>query len=511
MSGMAPDTIIVGSGISGLSAAIVLARHGRRVQVLESHVVPGGCMQMFQRRGPAGGKVRFDVGVHYVGSLKPGQTMWRLFRYLDVSVPTLPLDANCFDRISLPSGEFAVPVGWDALARNLRRACPGEAAAIAAFVARMRAVESSLTWHSLNADAPGAYDRTPHEETMAALLGELGVSPRLRSLLLAQSSLYGAPSARAPLSIHAAVIGSATEGPHYVVGGGDAITSRLVARLRELGGEVRTRAAVVRVLVEGDRAAGVELASGEVLRAPEVILALHPRRALNLMPSDAWRSVLRQRLALAPECVGLFCVYGVVQGELGEYAGRNHYLLRDDDPDCFYDPSTKGPADAIVNFAPPADGVQTFTAMSSARADWFAPWQATRTARRDAGYVALKQRLVANVMAMVEQRLPALRGRLTVVEASSPLTIRDYVSYPGGGLYGLEPSVDSQGVNGVRRKTRYHGLFVTGAGTGTPGVLGACVTGFAVAATALGNDNLIREVRRETDAFLPCAAPGPSP
>lgn len=508
---MAADTIVVGSGISGLSAAIVLARHGRRVQVLESHVVPGGCMQMFQRRGPQGGKVRFDVGVHYVGSLKPGQTMWRLFRYLGVEVPTRPLDATCFDRISLPSGEFAVPVGWDAFAANLKQACPGEAAVIDAFVARMRAVERSLTWHSLDADAPGAYDRAPHEVTVAALLGDLGVSPRLRSLLLAQSSLYGAPSVRAPLAIHAAVIGSAMEGPHYVVGGGDAITSRLAARLRELGGELRTRAPVTRVVMETDRVAGVELSGGEVLRAPEVILALHPRAALKLMPKDAWRTVLRERLARAPECVGLFCVYGVVQGELGEYAGRNHYLLRDDDPDCFYSPSTQGPADAIVNFAPPAHGVQTFTAMSSARAEWFAPWQGTRTARRDTDYASLKQRLAANVMAMVEQRLPALRGRLTVVEASTPLTIRDYVNYPGGGLYGLEPSVESQGANGVRRKTRYHGLYVTGSGTGTPGVLGACVTGFAASSIVLGRDDLIREVRGETDAFLPCAPPSTAP
>lgn len=492
----ADKTIVVGSGISGLSAAIVLARHGRRVQLIESHVVPGGCMQMFQRRGPHGGKVRFDVGVHYVGSLKPGQTMWRLFRYLGVDVPTRPLDPTCFDRISLPSGDFAVPVGWDAFAGNLKQACPGEAAAIDAFVARMRTVERSLTWHSLDVDAPGAYDRAPHEVTVAALLHELGVSPRLRSLLLAQSSLYGAPSTRAPLAIHAAVIGSAIEGPHYVVGGGDAITTRLVAKLRELGGELRTRAPVSRVLVEGDRAAGVELAGGEVLRAPEVILALHPRAALQLMPQDAWRTVLRERLACAPECVGLFCVYGVVQGDLGGYAGRNHYLLRDDDPDCFYRPQLDGPADAIVNFAPPADGVQTFTAMSSADAAWFAPWQGTRTARRDAAYAALKQRLTANVMAMVEQRLPGLRGCMTVVEASTPLTIRDYAGYPGGGLYGLEPSVESQGTNGVRRKTRYHGLYVTGAGTGTPGVLGACVTGFAVAATALGKDRLIDEVRQ---------------
>ena len=163
----------------------------------------------------------------------------------------------------------------------------------------------------------------------------------------------------------------------------------------------------------------------------------------------------RERLDAAPECVGMFCVYGIVECELGEYAGMNHYLLREDDPDCFYRPQLNEPADAIVNFPPPLkNGPQLFTAMSSARAEWFAPWQSTRTARRDADYALLKQRITANVMAMVEQRLPGLRGKLRVIEASTPLTIRDYVGYPGGGLYGLEPSLLSQGRNGVRRRQR---------------------------------------------------------
>jgi phytoene dehydrogenase-like protein len=84
------------------------------------------------------------------------------------------------------------------------------------------------------------------------------------------------------------------------------------------------------------------------------------------------------------------------------------------------------------------------------------------------------------------------------VEAATPLTIREYARYPGGGIYVLQPGIDAQGRNGVRRRTRYSGLYVTGAGTGTPGILGACVTGFAAAGAILGTDALIREVRAAT-------------
>ncbi|MCB9893836.1 MAG: NAD(P)/FAD-dependent oxidoreductase [Planctomycetes bacterium] len=497
---MTHSTIIVGSGISGLSAAIVLAKHGRTPLVLEAHNIPGGCMQMFQRRGPDG-VCRFDTGVHYVGSLYPGQIMWRLFRYLGVSIPGVPLARDCFDRISLPSGEFCVPVGWDNVAAALKRECGNEPDAIDAYVAKMRHVEAALSWHALNPEADGAYDRELFETSLEQFLSGLGVSPRLRSLICAQSSLYAVRAAEVPLAIHAAVIGSAVEGPHYIEGGGDAITKPLVARLRELGGELRLRAPVARVLVDGDRAVGVELSGGEVISGDEVILAVHPRVAARLLPEDAYRTALRQRMASAPECVGAFVVYGTVSpdADLTGVTGRNHYLLRDDDPDCFYEPQLDGPGDAIVNLPPAGNGPQLFSAMGSARWEWFERWSDTRTLKRDAEYKALKDRITANIVAMVQQRIPALRGHLNVVDASTPLTLRDYAGYPQGGVYGVQPSLRAQGRNGVRRRTRYAGLYVTGAGTGTPGILGACVTGFGVAGTILGTDELISEVRQATD------------
>lgn len=496
------STIIVGSGISGLSAAIVLARHGRKPLVLESHNVAGGCMQMFQRRGPDGRSVRFDTGVHYVGSLYPGQIMWRLFRYLGVDVPTTPLDPECFDRISLPAGDFCVPVGWDKVAAALGRECPGETAAIAAYVAKMRRVEASLSWHSLNPDAEGAYDRELFETSLQQYLRGLKVSPRLRSLICAQSSLYAVRADEVPLAIHGAVVGSAIEGPHYVNGGGDAITGPLVKRLRELGGELRLRAPVRRALVDSARVTGVELANGDTLEANEVILAVHPGVALRMLPEDAYRTVLRQRMAEARESVGAFVVYGTIadDADLTGIAGRNHYLLRDDDPDCFFDPRLDGPADTVLNLPPRlASGPQLFSALGSAQWDWFDGWRDSRTMKRDGDYAQLKQKIAGNMLAMIEQRISQLTGKLHLVEASTPLTLRDYAGYPRGGIYGVQPNLLAQGRNGVRRRTRYQGLYVTGAGTGTPGILGACVTGFGVAGTILGGDELIAEVRGQTD------------
>lgn len=58
------DTLVLGSGISGLAAAAALAHCGQRVLVLEQHTVAGGQTQTFQRQGWT-----FATGVHYIGGV----------------------------------------------------------------------------------------------------------------------------------------------------------------------------------------------------------------------------------------------------------------------------------------------------------------------------------------------------------------------------------------------------------------------------------------------------------
>ena len=51
------DVIIVGSGIGGLGLAVLLAKVGKKVLVLEQHDRAGGCCHTFTEKG-----FEFDVG-----------------------------------------------------------------------------------------------------------------------------------------------------------------------------------------------------------------------------------------------------------------------------------------------------------------------------------------------------------------------------------------------------------------------------------------------------------------
>ena len=58
------DVIIIGSGISGLAAGVLLSKYGKKVLILEKHFKAGGWTHTFKRN-----KYEWDVGIHYIGEV----------------------------------------------------------------------------------------------------------------------------------------------------------------------------------------------------------------------------------------------------------------------------------------------------------------------------------------------------------------------------------------------------------------------------------------------------------
>ena len=73
------EVVVVGSGISGLTAAALLAKQNRQVVIVERNQKPGGALRHFVKRG-----IPFDVGFHYSGCLGQGEILRVLWEYLGV-------------------------------------------------------------------------------------------------------------------------------------------------------------------------------------------------------------------------------------------------------------------------------------------------------------------------------------------------------------------------------------------------------------------------------------------
>src|SRR6185295_20358596 len=93
------DAIVIGSGIGGLGCAAALARTGRRVLVLEHHSVAGGMTQTFSRMS-----YNWDVGIHYVGDMGPGDAARELLDWLTDRRIEMASLGPVYDTVHFPGG-----------------------------------------------------------------------------------------------------------------------------------------------------------------------------------------------------------------------------------------------------------------------------------------------------------------------------------------------------------------------------------------------------------------------
>lgn len=290
---MAVDAVVIGSGPNGLVAANMLADAGWSVLVLEAAQEPGGSVRTAELTAPG---FRNDLcsSFYPMGAASPVLAALELERYglrwvhaPEVLAHVLPDDRTVLlsrdvGRTAKSLETFASGDGdawrslfedWLKIRKSLLDAITGPFPPVRASAGLLRAL------------GVGDAVRLARTFTLTARrMGEEWFAGEGARVLLAGNGLHtdlGPDQAgSAAFGWLMAMLGQDVGFP-VPAGGADGLTSALIARLRERGGQVLCGRRVTSVLIAGGRAVGVREESG-VVQARRAVLADVPAPALYM-------------------------------------------------------------------------------------------------------------------------------------------------------------------------------------------------------------------------------------
>ena len=121
-------------------------------------------------------------------------------------------------------------------------------------------------------------------------------------------------------------------------------------------------------------------------------------------------------------------------------------------------------------------------------------WENTRVGHRGEEYKIWKQQHVEKVLDKMELLYPGFRNTVQYVEASSPLTIRDYYHQPHGALYGMRKDCRNIMLSQIPLYTKVRNLFLTGQNINLHGICGVPLTAINTAEAIMGEKVLVERI-----------------
>jgi all-trans-retinol 13,14-reductase len=511
------DAIVIGSGIGGLTAASLLARHThKRVLVLERHYTAGGFTHVFYRPG-----FEWDVGLHYVGGVRrPREPLRRIFDHLTDGELAWADIGEVYDTVIMGDIRFDYVRGRDNLEAAFTRAFPHEASGIKRYfeLAESAMRHSNLFFAERVMPRPvslllGSLMRRPAlklaRRTTGSVVNDLVQDPTLRGLLTAQWGCYGLPPSQSSFFMHALTTGYFARGASYPVGGASRIARAIIPSIEREGGAVVTRAEVSSILIERGRAVGVKLLDDREVRAKDVISDAGAALTFNkLLPVQARPYASSSEgingLPASIAHVSLYLGFHKTSQELG-LPKQNLYIMPGPDHDANFREAMK-PGSPIkgcfVSFSSARDpdfeqrypGHAAGQAMTVIPASRFAD-EHSEFGKRSEAYAAKKEEIASQLKALVLRELPQLRDAIVHAELSTPLSTAHFCAHPNGEIYGLAHTPARFKAKWLGPRTAIPGLYLTGADASTAGITGAMIGG-ALTASLFYRGNLMGKIMK---------------
>ena len=452
------DVVIIGAGMSGLAAGVRLAHFGKRVLIVEQHSLWGGLNSFYKKGGH-----HFDVGLHAVTNWLapdyrgPRVPLQRILRQLRITPEELGLEPQTRSSVWFDDARLVFTNDLAELTEEVRRAFPDQ---IDGFV---RLSQRCAAYPEANADTPWVSTRR--------ILSEHLSDPLLVDMLLCPLMFYGNAEEQ-DMDFEQFVIlfnSIYREGFCRPRRGVRQVLDVLMDKYEALGGELRRRTPVERLVVAGGRVTEVVLGGEERVQA-DVILSsagLVETMALRSDVTDGRYEAMAGKLAFTenlwildadPRALGFsVCVTFFNRGST--FAWRSPEAPVDLASGVICVPSNYAHAEPLDRYMVRA------THLANHRV-WF-EWG-------EADYREQKETWIQRSMSVVATRGGDFARHVTYTDGFTPRTVTQFTRHRNGAVYGSPHKVKSG-------RTEVENLFLCGTDQGFVGIVGAMLSGIAMA------------------------------
>ena len=499
------DYIIIGSGISGLCCATFLSKMGKKVLVLEKHYTIGGLTHTFKRKG-----YEWDVGLHYVGDVHQHNHPFRaIFDYITESELKWTFMGDEYDRLIFPDQIYSPKAGIENYVREMILHFPSEANAIRKYVKLIENVSDSVMRFYLAKNFSKVFRGALNNYMCDPFLKFSNISTydalktitsneKLIAVLTAQYGDYGLPPKKSSFAVHGMVAFHYIKGGNYPIGGSSEIAKKIVNVINKNDGKVIFNANVIKVIVRNNVATGVELDSGEMIFADNIISSAGMQNTYNelLSMKDVGEHFYKKVKTLRYSTSALGLNIGLKESANNLNTPKSNlwiYPSYDHDKNIneYFTDIEKDLPITYVSFPSSKDPTfndrfkdrSTISMLGAAPYIWFEKWEETKWRRRGSEYEDFKERFAQRYLDVLCENVPEVKGKIDYYEVSTPLSNKRFSYYQKGEIYGLEFSPDRFQGKWVGVHTPIKNLYLTGQDSFALGIAGALVSGAMTALT----------------------------
>ena len=409
------DVVVIGSGWSGMTAANLLARGGRRVLLLEGHNKLGGLATWFRRRR---GDHIFDVSLHGfpVGMIKTCRRYWNRgiadrirqverVRFINPQYQ-LETDFTRTDYIRLLHGHFGIP---------------------------LKTVEDFFSALL----AMNFYDDNPLS-TQQFFEKYFGERNEVIRFLLEPIAYANGSTLEDPAIAYGIVFGNFMNKGVYIFNGGtDQLVNLLKSEMLANGVDIKLHSNVEKIVVEQGLVRGVRLQNGETIESKAVVSNADLKSTIfKLVGCEQWpKEYADSAQKVRPNTSSCQVFMGIKKGEHLPDVGELIFYSEDQ---TFSTQGLLSPEVTSQTFSfyypgmrPHLDGRYAVVSSSNARyEDWHGLDEAT--------YLERKKHTVERALQGLEKIIPGVREKIDFIDSSTPLTVERYTRHHRGSSFGTK-------------------------------------------------------------------------